>query len=224
LYDYARKRGYTNWTPLVSLEAFEQSLDKAIETLGHDAFNEGCYLEFGVSRGTSMLGAHNAFERAGVSPRMIGFDSFRGMPVGAENEGWKTGQYASTLGATKKYLRSNGADTQRIKLVKGWFDDTLTDETRSSLKISNATILMVDCDIYSASKLALDFCFPVLARRAVIIFDDWGPMERLGAKGQKEAYAEFLAEHPSLKSTPLGSYDLNGKENGRVFLVEIKEQ
>lgn len=216
----ARRRGYLKWRPLVSLEGFERSMDTAIAALGADTFRDGTYLEFGVSRGTSMLGAYQAFERAGVSPKMIGFDSFEGMPEGSEAEGWNAGEYASSQAATTRYLKRGGMDMSRLTLVPGWFDDTLTSRTRADLGISHAPILMIDCDIFSASKLALDFAYPLMANRTVIVFDDWGPMERLGKIGQKEAFAAFLEEHPELDAQPLSEYDFEGNPNGRVFLLE----
>ena len=79
---------------------------------------------------------------------------------------------------------------------------------------------LLGCVAFSASKLALDFAYPLMPDRTVIVFDDWGPMERLGKIGQKEAFATFLEEHPELDAQPLSEYDFEGNPNGRVFLVE----
>ena len=32
---------------------------------------------------------------------------------------------------------------------------------------------MIDCDIYSSARTALDFCGPLIRDRAVLVFDDW---------------------------------------------------
>jgi O-methyltransferase len=222
VYTQLRRRGYTKWQPLVALNDFADSLAGAVAELREgDDGTIGDYLEFGVSRGTSMVGAYRVFRKMGLrDTRLFGFDSFQGMPAGSEREGWVAGQYASSLRATRHYLDAHLVDPDRVTLVEGWFDDTLSDETRADLGINRASILMIDCDIYSASRQALEFCAPVLADRAVIIFDDWGPMERLGKIGQKEAFAEFLEAHPRLQARPLPAYAYQGQDNARVFLVE----
>ena len=89
-------------------------------------------------------------------------------------------------------------------LVKGWFKDTLTEKTRRELALDKASLIMVDCDIYSASKDALRFSEPHIRKHAVILFDDWGWRE--GEIGQKEAFEELLAAHPDLTAEPLPTY------------------
>jgi hypothetical protein len=147
--------------------------------------------------------------------RLIGFDSFEGMPSGSEKEGWAKGQYHSSIKATRTYLKRQQVDLERVTLVKGWFKDTLTDETRQDHRIEKASLIMVDCDIYSASKDALNFCEPHIRKQAVIMFDDWGWREEQNEIGQKEAFGEFLADHPDLTAEPMPSY----LPQAKVFLV-----
>jgi O-methyltransferase len=77
----------------------------AIETLRklEPAAPIGSYLEFGVSRGSSMACAYHSLCAAGLDEtRLIGFDSFEGLPPEASKEGWAPGQYRSTLEATRR--------------------------------------------------------------------------------------------------------------------------
>jgi O-methyltransferase len=218
---YERKlhrRGLTpwkRWEPLVPEEALTDCVDHALgELLHHRSRDElGDYLEFGVSRGTSMACVHRAIRKRDVHMRLIGFDSFEGMPPEAAQQGWFPGQYSSTITATRRYLRRHGVPLRDVELVKGWFDDTLTDATRRRLQIGTASLIMIDCDIYTSSKTALDFCEPHIGEHAVIMFDDWG--WRDGAVGQREAFHEFLADHPDLSAEPLPSY----LDQARVFMV-----
>ena len=146
-----------------------------------------------------MACTYSTLRHAGLNHmRLIGFDSFEGMPSGAEKEGWFKGQYHSSMQATRSYLKRKQVDLERVTLVKGWFKDTLTEETRRNHSIEKASLIMVDCDIYSASKDALNFCEPHIHKQAVIMFDDWGWREEINEIGQKEAFEEFLAEHPEL--------------------------
>jgi O-methyltransferase len=211
-------RGWFDWQPLVPEADFSACIASAIERLRGLEPTEpfGVYLEFGVSRGTSMACASQSLRAAGLNEtRMIGFDSFEGMPPEAADEGWEGGQFHSTINATRSYLKSRGVDLDRVDLVKGWFKDTLTKERRAALGIGKASLIMIDCDIYSASKEALRFCEPHIDRHAVVLFDDWGWREEVGEIGQKEAFAEFLAEHRDISAEPMPSY----LPQARVFLL-----
>jgi hypothetical protein len=121
----------------------------------------------------------------------------------------------STIEATRNYLKRQAVDLTRVRLVKGWFKETLTEQTRRDLAISKASVIMVDCDIYSASKEALAFCEPHIGNHAVFLFDDWGWREEKGEIGQKEAFEEFLTEHPDLAAEPMPAYS----PQARVFLI-----
>ena len=65
---------------------------------------------------------------------------------------------------------------------------------------------MIDCDIYSASKDALSFSESHIERHAVVLFDDWGWREEVNDIGQKEAFADFLAEHRDITAETMPSY------------------
>ncbi|MGV3769085.1 MAG: TylF/MycF/NovP-related O-methyltransferase [Sphingobium phenoxybenzoativorans] len=213
-----KAKGLTPWVPLVPEDDFRRCVQAAIRSLdlSGDPAAFGDYLEFGVSRGSSLACVHKVLSEAGMTQaRLIGFDSFEGMPSGSEAEGWTEGDFRSTLPATKRHLASKGVNLNRVELVKGWFDDTLNDGTRDRLNLSRAGLIMIDCDIYSASKQALEFCEPFIGEQAVIMFDDWGWAERMGKTGQKEAFAEFLAAHPSLKANEIMGYNASS----RIFHV-----
>jgi O-methyltransferase len=211
------RRGWTpwkRWDPLVPERQFTGCVDEAITALlaDHPTDDLGCYLEFGVSRGTSMACVHEAFRARGISIRLIGFDSFEGLPAEAADQGWHPGQYSSSRAATRRYLRRRGVPRRRVDLVEGWFDETLTEQTRSALGIDRVSLIMIDCDIYSSTATALRFCVPHIDR-TVVMFDDWG--WRDGAVGQREAFEEMLHEHPEFVATPLPSY----LDQARVFMV-----
>jgi O-methyltransferase len=210
--------GLISWTPLVPEEAFYACVHGVIGRLkseiGDVAF--GDYLEFGVSRGTSVALVFKALQEHRMKDvRLIGFDSFKGLPEQADEEGWRAGEYRSTEKVTRQYLASRDVDMGRVVLVNGWFSDTLNDETRKRYSIGQARLIMIDCDIYSSSKEALEFCLPHIADTAAIIFDDWGWTERKGQAGQKEAFAELLESHPMFNTESLPSY----LPEARVFLV-----
>jgi hypothetical protein len=129
-------RGWTRWEPLVPEEAFRRCIDQALSTLREADRSEpfGDYLEFGVSRGASMACVYHVLSDAGLHhTRLIGFDSFEGLPQEAADEGWEPGSFRSTLTATRRYLKRRQVDLDHVVLVKGWFKDTLTENTRQDL-------------------------------------------------------------------------------------------
>jgi O-methyltransferase len=211
----AKAKGLAPWTPLVPEEAFSHACRQAIRRLRERGaeWALGDYLEFGVSRGTSMACMYHSLRMEGLSHvRLFGFDSFRGLPAEAAEEGWRPGAFSSTREATQRYLTRAGIDWKRVTLVQGWFKDTLTPQTRQRLRIESASFIMIDCDIYSASRDALRFAEPLIRDQAILILDDYHTHE---SEGQRHAFEEFLAEFPCFSIEELPTYTAGA----RVVLI-----
>lgn len=178
----------------------------------------GDYLEFGVYTGTSMACMHDVLVELGLDEvRLFGFDSFQGLPPEARDDGkWVPGYFKSDLELTRANLARRGVEMSRVNLIEGWFDDTLTPETRNRHGIRRASVIMVDCDLYSSARTALEFCGSVLANDTIVVFDDWLP-DSLAARneGEKRAFDEFRAGHPELDVTELATY----RPESKVFLL-----
>lgn len=216
---YLVPRGYGEWDPLILDEqdfrtAVGAALDRLLEI--EDPANLGDYLEFGVSRGTSMACTYQVLgEKALTDVRLFGFDSFRGLPPEAADEGWVPGAYASTEAATRRYLADRDVDLDRVRLIKGWFRDTCVESTKESLGLRKASLIMVDCDIYVATKEALDFVLPLVLDRAIIIFDDWGWRSDINLIGQREAFKECIEDVGEFQVERLEGYI----PQSRIFLL-----
>lgn len=212
-----RVRGWTPWQPLVPEAAFRDACRRAIAAATEGGREFGAYLEFGVSRGTSMACMQTELQAAGLGhARVIGFDSFQGLPEGSEAQGWDSRAFRSTVPATRRYLKKNGADLRRIELIRGWFSDTCTTETAARLGLTKASVVMIDCDIYTAACEALTFAGLFIDDRAVLIFDDWGWRSDIGELGEKEAFEAFLGAHPHLRAVEMPAY----LPQARMFVVE----
>jgi O-methyltransferase len=179
----------------------------------HPGEGLGDYLEFGVFRGASLLCMWEALEELRMDDvRIFGFDSFEGLPDSGVAEDrdlpWRPGQYPSDYQETRNRISRAGADPDRVFLVKGWYSDTLTDEFRERLGIRKASVIMIDCDLYSSAKQALAFCAPLIQDEAFIFFDDWDSGVGLADRnlGEKQAFDAFLAEHPHLHAEEFGTY------------------
>lgn len=182
----------------------------------------GDYLEFGVYQGTSLLCFYEAAQLCGIDDmRLFGFDSFEGLPLHARMDDggiWFPGQFKSSYDYTTAYLSSKGVDRERVFLVKGWFQDTLTEDFIVDYDVQRVSIIMIDCDMYSSAKEALEFCIPLIQDQAIIFFDDWFS-SRLDERnmGEKRAFAEILEKYPHIFAQPLDEFIYY--KDAKVFLV-----
>jgi O-methyltransferase len=208
---------------LVPEDTFTRACERALRLLaersGSDAV--GDYLEFGVYAGTSMRCMLRAAQTTGMAHvRLFGFDSFVGLPQTAaeDDDGfWMPGMFRSDVERVRAMLERAGLTEDRGSLVEGWFDDTLTATTRERLGIRKASVLMMDADLYTSTKTALEFCLPVLGDDTVVFFDDWWPELVAKNMGEKRALDEFLAEHPEFSAEE--QPDMSYKSEAKVFLL-----
>jgi O-methyltransferase len=171
----------------------------------------GDYLEFGVYQGNTLIAMHRVQEKTpqAAGMRLFGFDSFQGLPPEAAEEGvWSPGQYRCEREFTESRLAEAGVKKERVKLVEGFFADSLTPTLPFELGIQRAGIVMVDCDLYSSSREALEFCRPLLGERTVILFDDWHSTGE--DAGEKKAFRELLEAEPSLDAEEVPAFHSNG--------------
>lgn len=192
-------------------------------TIGMTMINQvpGDYLEFGVYRGDRLTQAYETvtyltkWVASGKEPslrkastknleamRFIGFDSFEGLPkanavdVAKGQEEWiGEGGFACSLDEVKGLLPRKGLESGRIKLVKGWFNETCTPKTKTELGIKSAAIVYIDCDYYESTVPALEFVTDLLVDGSVLIFDDWFLFQGRSDRGEQRAFAEWKERH-----------------------------
>ena len=130
----------------------------------------GDILEAGVWRGIMSVFMAKAFPDKTV----WACDSFEGMPP-LEHQKYKTpdGHYDWVVGdmaADTSFILANieKYHARNIKIIKGFFDVTL-----SSLDISSLALLRLDCDSYSSTREVLEILYPKVVSGGYIIFDDF---------------------------------------------------
>jgi len=185
---------------------------------------EGDYLEFGVSWGNTMIAAYHNAQRFGLKTmRFYGFDSFEGLPdiTGVDAAGechYHKGQYACTLEAVCQRLASEGVDLSRVQMTKGWYDKSLTPETRRSIGIKKAAVIWIDCDLYESTVPALEFVTDCVQDGTILCFDDWFCFKGNPDRGEALAFREWLARNPSFRAIEYRKFEAAGHS----FIMNVK--
>jgi O-methyltransferase len=178
-----------------------EAIDRSFEYARANGVS-GDYLEFGVFKGASLLHAQKRADDLGLRPmRFIGFDSFQGLPPEPDQrkEMFYEGQYSCTEDQVRTWLSQHGADWNRLVLVPGFYEDTLTSRKKTELGLTKCAVAMLDCDIYSSTKIALEWLDEVIEPGSIVILDDWdayGDDEQSWLDGQRRA----MKEHESASS------------------------
>lgn len=194
---------------------YREGLTRLMNTYG--ATSLGDYLEFGVYHGTSLTTMDRVLKELGLGHvRLFGFDSFEGLPVTPDVDNhWLPGAFKSDYALTLKVLKVEKVNMERVVLTKGFYDATLDPAFIQRHKLRKASVIMVDCDMYSSAKEALTFCEPLIVDETMIVFDDWYVLAEQGG-GEKRALEEFLTEHRCFEVEDFGDYPPYGK----VFFVK----
>lgn len=186
--------------------------------------NGAVYCEFGVFKGYSFWKAQDLADHLGIeNVRFFGFDSFEGLP---EVEGidrtahgeFRPGQYACSLSKVRENLDTAGVDWDRTHLIKGFFEDALTEDMARKHRIERVGVAMIDCDLYSSTVEVLEFLRDRLHHNSILIMDDWNCFNRDENRGQRRALREFLETEPGLSVEPFVGYGANSQ----AFIVNDK--
>ncbi len=179
----------------------------AVEYVDYEAI-PGAIVEFGVFTGMSLalLARAHSFDAKGMTRRVAGFDSFRGLPGSSEvharwqigdcaaNHGWhpllKTGDPV-TPEVTLRLFEACGLDAPQLHV--GSFDDTLPAAFPAAHP--HVALAHIDCDLYESTRAVLEALEPVLQDGSILLFDDWFHYRGHPGKGEARAFAEFLSAH-----------------------------
>lgn len=189
-----------------------------------DRHVRGAIVECGTYTGGALAFTLRSLIRHGETERKVyGFDSFEGMPNPTAADGnqgalWILGKPLSDAAPDElsgqltgcavnlasyeqclSLLRGTGYPSERIHLVKGWFQDTLP---KHSAEIGPIAVLRLDGDLYESTKVCVETLYENVASDGVVIIDDYGTFE-----GCRKAVDEFLAgrgESPHLVYVDLG--------------------
>ena len=179
----------------------------------------GDYYEFGVFRGQTLLSAFKRFkatadkriklskdigknDEADVKRnffrskiRFHAFDSFEGLPIFTEEDKYSNdffpGQFKSSEESLIKLAKENNLSSDQLIIHKGWFSKTCNYKYFKKNDLKPASIIWLDCDIYSSAQEAFQLIQYILQDGTVLVIDDWFSNKGSPLHGVQKAYYEF---------------------------------
>jgi O-methyltransferase len=181
----------------------------------------GDYYEFGVYAGFSLWFAYQMgkeyFLDNGKAMNFWGFDSFEGLP---EPKGvdrapdsfgnyFSRGNFSASLNLVIANLKKNKVDMDKVTLIQGFYEDTLNEKLFDKYNFGKASIILIDCDLYSSTVIVLNFIKRILKLGTVILFDDYYITP--SNAGQQLAIKEWLDSNKNIHLEDFCEYgDLKG--------------
>jgi len=146
----------------------------------------GLFIELGVCAGLSIkrIASFVPFQF------VYGFDSFEGLPDAWDKGGGDVSPKGSwALGTVA--LRELPQVPPNVRLVKGWFQDTIPEFVRKMGTEEPIAFLHVDCDLYSSTACALNGLAPLIQEGTIIVFDEFYNYQNY-KEHEWKAFHEFL--------------------------------
>ena len=168
---------------------------------------KGALVEFGVFNGDWLATMLDHMEAKRNVSETYGFDSFEGLPApDPSNDGpfWQKGQYAADLASVGGRLKQD--QRPYLKLIKGWFSDTLKREENT---IGDIAFAKIDCDLYGPAVECLDYLASRLSNGAILFFDDWNHVSNAG---ETKAFLEWAPRFPEFR------FELFGFVGHKMFM------
>ena len=159
---------------------------------------EGEIVECGVGDGQTLsyILFNLTYNEKHFNRRYIGFDSFEGFPEPSDEDNSqrnpKKGEWSHT---NEEFVIGNlndlgfeDKDYKKIKFIKGFYETTFQKEKNNIIKIS---LLHIDCDLYSSTKISLETWFDKVEKNGIIVFDEY-LNTAINFPGAIKAIDEFL--------------------------------
>jgi len=178
------------------LESLQDGLDMGnVLTFVKETENlEGDILELGTYKcGTTIMMAR-FLKKISSKRKVIGCDAFIGLPYEDKHSSQQNakGMFSDvTVEHVLEKIKKFAVD-DKIKIIEGLFEETLL----KSLSEQKFSMVLLDCDLYDAAKVSLEFAYPRLVEGGIIMFDDYDRANRNNPMwGETRAIDEFCSSY-----------------------------
>jgi O-methyltransferase len=165
----------------------------------------GDYVEFGSWTARTFRLAYDASRHVGHQCLLWSFDSFAGLPEpeGAldEHPHWIRGDMATSLPEFEALVRDHGIPPEAYRVVPGWYEATLGRQAQGE-RPADICLAYIDCDLYSSTRLVLEFLHPLLKHGMILALDDYFAYSATEVSGERRAVHELLSDHPRFRLVP----------------------
>ena len=172
---------------------------------------KGYYFEFGCHEANTMRLAWR-HTRYLFDWTYVAFNSFEGLPEIQDvdrQDVWQKGKLKTGEQEFIAKCRKAGMPQDRLITIRGFFEQSLDAATQQRLAGRKAVVIYVDCDLYHSTVPVLKFMKHFLQPGTIVVFDDWLCFHCDPDRGERRAWAEFLAANPDLKFVPfIGTAEL----------------
>ena len=173
----------------------------------------GSYFEFGTHRARTFTmamsldsfyatnhgstgGALTPKSGGGYMDKYFAFDSFEGWPDDTnvtEHPQYSAGGAKTSELEFLKLLTSYGQSTERVELIKGFYERSLTKDlaTRFINENVTASLVTVDCNLYESYKSVFAWLDQFLQPGTVLYLDDLNTFRAQPDQGPKLAFKEY---------------------------------
>ena len=183
----------------------------------------GDYFEFGSHGAYTMRMAWDCFHHI-FDWNYIAFDSFEGLPEIEPIDRmkiWQKGKLKTSDDEFRQVVTKHGIPSDRLRLVKGFYKDSLNDDLRRDLGPRKAAVVYVDCDLYASAVDVLAFVKDYLQLGTIIVFDDWNCFYGDPNRGERLAFREFCEANPQIAFEQFVS---NGEQMSFICLGTVEER
>lgn len=178
----------------------------------------GDYVEFGVYEGASFIAALECHMRtmsdADTQREFWGFDSFEGLRF-TESDGehaqLQEKQFATSYHVVKERIKRAYNNRATWHLVRGYIEDTLSDQANEPIDLGPIAIAMFDMDLGKPTELALEYVRTRLARGSILMFDEFFMFRGSLSRGEAGAFQDFRERHPELRFRRYLDYGIGGR-------------
>lgn len=166
-----------NYGLFVGDKAFYKLL-KCFEILKEIKNVKGDIIEFGVWNGNNLISLKKMMEYIKIKKKLIGYDSFEGMSFKDNGNLFKGDK--QLINYIKKFFH-----LKNIHLI----EDDIMNLKDHSKKITNLSLIYIDCDIYNVTKNILETLKDKITKNGLIVFDEGNFNVR---RGEGKAAKEFF--------------------------------